>query len=88
MEKTARHVLKADNVKMEGQFQLGLNQAAAGPQPKSRSTAVAEPMAHIVENYPEFAVVEVTCSCGEKVRLKCEYAGTDVSAGQVPEQTQ
>lgn len=88
MEKTTRHVLKADNVKMEGRFQLGLDQAAASLQPKPRSTAVVEPMAHIVENYPEFAVVEVTCSCGEKMRLKCEYAGTDVSAGQVPEQTQ
>ena len=88
MEKTTRHVLKADKVKVEGRFQLGLDQAAASLQPKPRSTAVVEPMAHIVENYPEFTVVEVTCSCGEKMRLKCEYAGTDVSAGQVPEQTQ
>ena len=84
MEKTAGHILKADNVKMEGQFHLSLDQPT-GPPPRQRSTTVATPMARIVENHPEFAVVEIVCSCGAKTQLKCEYAGAEASAGQVSE---
>jgi len=86
MRKTTGRILKADNIKMEGQFHLALDQSAMGPPPGQTSTAMATPMACIVENYPEFAVVEITCSCGTKTRLKCEYAAADVSAGQESEQ--
>jgi hypothetical protein len=29
-----------------------------------------------VERKSEFSVIEITCSCGEKMKLRCEYAGT------------
>jgi len=85
MEKTAGRILKAGNVKLEGQFHLDLVQA--GPSlPKQKETVSTTPTARIVENHPEFAVVEITCSCGARTHLKCEYAGADASVGTVPGQ--
>ena len=88
MRKTTGRILKADNIKIEGQFQLALDQSAMGPPSGQASTSTDTPSACIVENHPEFAIVEITCSCGTKTRLKCEYAGADASAGQESEQAE
>jgi len=86
MGKTAGHILKANNIKLEGQFHLDL--AQAGPSPtKEKNTASTTSTAHIVESHPEFAVVEVTCSCGTRTYLKCEYTGAEASTDQAPNQT-
>ena len=77
MQKTAGHILKGEEVKLEGQFHLEVAQAGSAPQePKQNRTALSAPQARIVQNHPEFAVIEVTCSCGTKMNLKCEYADT------------
>ena len=81
MGKTAGHILKANNTKLEGQFHLELAHAGSSPSMKKKPASTT-PTARIVENHPEFAVVEVTCSCGTKTHLKCEYAGAET-----PEQT-
>jgi len=31
----------------------------------------------IVENQPGFAVIEITCCCGEKTYLRCEYVSQE-----------
>jgi len=86
MEKTAGHILKANNIKFEGQFHLDLVRAGSN-LPKEKNAASTTPTAHIVESHSEFAVVEVTCSCGTKTYLKCEYAGAEASTDQAPNQT-
>ena len=86
MGKTAGRVLKAEDVKLEGLFHLDLIQADLSI-PRGKKAAVAAPTARVVESRPEFVVVEITCSCGAKTQLKCEYAGADASAGQVPDNT-
>ena len=73
MEKAARHILKSNDVRLEGRFRLGTGQPPQGPAGKKGGVASHEPAARLVENNPEFAVVEVTCSCGTKTRIKCEY---------------
>ena len=75
MAKAAGHILKGDDVKIEGQFHLdvGLGQSPTGGQ-KVPSPALSAPKARVVESHPEYAVVEVTCSCGTKTNLRCEYA--------------
>ncbi len=73
MEKAAGRVLKSNNVKLEGRFRLD-----AGPGVKcpvnERNAALASSQVRIVENLPEFAVIEVTCSCGVKTLIRCEYS--------------
>jgi hypothetical protein len=73
MGKTTGHILKADNVKLEGQLHLDLWNVQAGPS-NQKSAALSAPQARVIENQPEFAILEVTCSCGNKICLRCEYA--------------
>lgn len=77
MAKAAGQILKGDEVKLEGQFHLDVGpvQSPTGGQ-KTTSPALAAAKALIVENQTEFTVIEVTCCCGMKTNLKCEYTGT------------
>jgi hypothetical protein len=77
MEKTSSKILKGCDVKLEGRFTLDIVQ----PRPdllKQPGAALAEPQVRIVESKPEFAVVEISCSCGTRMYLRCEYAGAKV----------
>lgn len=73
MTKAVGYVLKSSDVKLEGCFHLDVMQNAPG-LPRQAGTALAAPKAHITENHPEFAVIEITCSCGTKLYLRCEHA--------------
>ncbi len=79
MAKTPRHILKGNNVKLEGQFHLDVGQIGT-TRPKGASAALATPQARIVENHPEFAVMEITCSCGTKTYLRCEFGNAESPA--------
>jgi hypothetical protein len=67
----AKHILKGNNVKLEGRFHLDTGEVP-GPV-KEKEEASATPQVSIVENQPEFAVIEITCSCGTKSYVRCEY---------------
>ncbi len=75
MGKTAGRILKRDDVKFEGQFHLDMAHAGSGLPQQGRAGS-ATPQVNVVENHAEYAVIEVTCSCGARTRLRCEYAGT------------
>jgi len=80
MSKTTGHILKSDEVKLEGRFRLDLAQVQSQTsRTKEQSPALNAPQVRIVENNPEFADIEITCSCGIKTHLKCEYAATRVT---------
>jgi len=75
MEKT-EHLLKSEDVKLEGQFRLDpakLAQTAQNTVKQQKNTPAVPMQAHIVESQPKFAIIEVTCSCGTKMNVKCEY---------------
>ena len=94
MGKTAGRILKECDVKLEGRFTIDIVQPEPG-QPKQPGAALAEPQVRIVESQPEFAVIEITCSCGTGMYLRCEYAGAKApvvaekqnGAPQAPDQT-
>jgi hypothetical protein len=84
MMRTAGRILKSNDVKLEGQFHL--DAANIGLDlPKQEIAGSSEPKASILENHPEYAVIEVTCSCGKRMSLKCEYAGTTAQAPVDPQ---
>ena len=70
MGRATGHILKSNNVKFEGQFQLDAVQSEPNSSGEERNAASAPPQVRIVENHPEFAVIEITCSCGTKTYLK------------------
>jgi hypothetical protein len=82
MGTTAGRILKSDDVKLEGQFHLEVMEAASN-LPHTAAAALAEPQVRVVENYPEFAIIEITCSCGTTLQIKCEYA--DIDAAETPQ---
>jgi hypothetical protein len=70
MKNTTGNLLRADHVKLEGQLQLDLL-TARSDIPNAQNAA---PKARILENQPEFAIIEITCPCGTKTNLRCQYA--------------
>jgi hypothetical protein len=84
MVKTAGRILKSEDFMLEGQFRLDI--APRSPDlPKQTVAATSAPKLRMLENHPEYAVIEVTCSCGTKISVRCEYADAQVSAKNDPE---
>jgi hypothetical protein len=82
MRSTGTHVLKSSNVELQGRLQLDI----ASPPPgvaKAKGAKLITPQVRIVENSPEFAVMEITCSCGSKINVRCEYANSKPTTEQV-----
>ena len=68
-------ILKARNIKLEGKLQLDIGKPTSKTANKG-NLATVPPKASIVESTPEFAVIEITCSCGTKTSVKCKYSNT------------
>jgi hypothetical protein len=74
-----RRVLKANQVQSTGSFRLELQPQASAP-PGAPPHGSTPARIRIAENHPQFALVEVTCSCGKTTLVRCEYAGPDGSS--------
>ncbi|MCP4452084.1 MAG: hypothetical protein GY809_11525 [Planctomycetes bacterium] len=71
--KSAIRVLKAHEVEVSGIYSLATgrpcNQAA-----EDASGVAGSPQAQIVEQHPQYAVLQITCACGETLQVKCDYS--------------
>ena len=82
MPKTAGHIIKGGDVKLGGQFRLDVAQVQSSIGGTQKTTAaLVTPKARIMESQPGFAVIEITCSCGKRTNLRCEYAGAQAPEG-------
>lgn len=79
MNKAQGRILKSSDVKLQGRLQLDMAKVDA-EQPTGKKLPLAAPQVRAVEKHPEFAVIEITCSCGTKTLLKCEYAADEQPA--------
>ncbi len=85
MRKTAGRILKESDVKLDGRFTLDIVQTETSSS-KEPEVDLVEPNVRIVESKSEFSVIEITCSCGTSMFLRCEYAGvkeTEISQQNV-----
>jgi len=85
MQKTTGHVLKSNEVKLEGRLQLPDISGLTSPrvnQTKNGGSALPAQQVRIVDNNPQYAMIEITCSCGMKTYLKCEYGAAEAHAPQ------
>jgi hypothetical protein len=75
MVSTAGKVLKSSEVEVEGRFSLDLaGTVQPGPNGRHQTPAPGTPAkVRVLENQKEFAVMEVTCSCGRKTIIRCDY---------------
>jgi hypothetical protein len=76
MENSAR-IIKGSNVKLEGTFRLdtGMPRSSAAKEPpvSSASQAAQGVQARIIESNPQYAIIEVVCTCGTRTQIRCEY---------------
>jgi len=68
-----RHVLKANEVALDGSLRLSMDPVATQGRGGSQS-APSNSRIRITEDHPEYAVLEVTCSCGKVTYVRCDYA--------------
>ena len=83
MESLAGYILKSDDVKLQGHVKLGPvqpNESAVEGNRGNFGNPCGEPRVTIVQNHHEFAIVEVTCTCGKTTYIKCQY-DSDFPAG-------
>jgi hypothetical protein len=71
-------LIKNDQVRVGGTACIGAGEKSAPVRPSTPSGAVPlEPMqARIVESNTDYAIIEVTCSCGLKTHVQCNYVQT------------
>ena len=68
-------VVKKDMIRSAPPCRIDGMAGAASPATDSSPQHSGREQARIVEQKNGLAVVEVTCSCGKKMYLNCEYAG-------------
>lgn len=84
MSNQVAKVVKSEHVKVSGSVTLGpsLSGGWLGLNPVRRPVpSSSEPAAagvpqevRIIESNNEYAIIEVTCSCGAKSHIQCNYA--------------
>ena len=73
--------MKGNEVKLEGRLQLSLTSPRVN-QTKNGGSALPAQQVRIVDNNPQYAMIEITCCCGMKTYLKCEYGAAEAHAPQ------
>ena len=71
-------VLKSAQVSVKGSVRLGTGGGAAPVRTSSSTqanTGTGVHEARIVESNSEYAIIEITCDCGAKSHIQCNYAG-------------
>ena len=68
-------VLKLQQIKAEGRCRLPIRiPGSAGPSVVRPAGGSGTPQVKLVENTPEYAILEVTCGCGQSLYIQCQYA--------------
>lgn len=65
-------ILKAGNVILQGTHNLDSSRPSAAPAKEKNASSVPV-SARIIDTQPQYAIIEVTCSCGTKTQVKCEF---------------
>lgn len=66
-----QRVIKAENAKIDGQVSLELKTAPASSSRQAGPACQNE--AKIIEKNSQYMIVEITCTCGKKTLLRCEF---------------
>ncbi len=86
MTKAEVRILRGDNVRIQGRHTLGLGPDLPGSANHRASPPKQPRHVAIVQSNPEFTLIEVTCTCGEKMQVKCTHAPAK-PLDQTPQQT-
>ena len=78
MAKTATKILKSSSLSFDGPIKIeNLDTKSNSATPvQNNQQMTADAKAIIVDNDPLSVTIEVTCNCGKKLYLKCNYNTT------------
>jgi len=85
MSKSTRRILKAAQVVLSDPLRLSIDSVPAGPCAGPHATS-GVPTVRLVQNHPEYAIIEITCPCGRSTQVRCDYAAADPSAAVTEKQ--
>jgi hypothetical protein len=72
MTQSTSRILKSCDVEVEGRFHLDFGHSPASAQNNRNLTGGAAKV-KMLENQNEYAVMEITCPCGRKTVIRCDY---------------
>jgi len=72
MTHSAGKILKSSDVEVEGRLHLDFGHPAH-PAQASKNTAGQAAKVRMLENQLQYAVMEITCPCGRKTVIRCDY---------------
>lgn len=72
MLQTMNRILKSDEVEIDGRCHLEIGHAVSQAQ-HTRSNNIVAAKAKILDNTNEYALIELTCACGRKTLVRCDY---------------
>lgn len=67
-------IIKKHQTAASGSICLGAGSPVAPVRNSASSAPVSTAQATVIENTESYVVIELTCSCGDKIKLKCNYA--------------
>ena len=77
---TLGRILKSKDVILDGQYHLDIKKIeVAGVKPQEEKKPSVPVRVRILENHSEYAVLEVTCVCGTRVCLRCDYGSAQTT---------
>ncbi len=74
MEQTVKRILKSGDIELGGKFHLDAASVQHNHGKPRTVNGAAAAGVKIIENNPDFAVIEFACACGLKTLIKCQYA--------------
>jgi len=86
MLQTMNRILKSDEVEIDGRCHLDIGHAFS-PAQHSRSNNIVAAKAKILDNTNEYALIELTCACGRKTLVRCDYGDASAPRNAQPNGT-
>ena len=71
--KSAIRVLKADEVEVSGIYSLATGRSSCLAAPDADGVEHSA-QAQIIEQHPQYAILAITCACGQTLQVKCDYS--------------
>lgn len=73
MTTTHGRILAGSSVNISGRYQIGHGSSASAPTVSNAKGPPQPAHAAIIQTNPNSAVIEVKCTCGQKMHVKCQY---------------
>ena len=65
------HILRGDEVEIEGHYDLGAGKLRSDTAESAQFDSTDQ--VRIVENCPEYTILEIRCACGKTSYIRCEH---------------